>query len=155
MLCQPSPQITHPDNSPYNVAKINSTLRLGLTWDVPWSCEPGVFPLFSFEMLNKCLLDKPYHKANEVSIFTMEVDSVRQDASELEKDVYKSRHTKEMVRTAIVSDSTRVGLVNIPKEDLKAGVRITGGCNATIKLQVIGGKQERKISSDEEKLSIG
>ena len=56
--------------------------------------------------------------------------------------------------TATVSDSARVGLVNIPG-DLTAGVRITGGCNATIKLQVIGGKQERIISSDEENLSIG
>ena len=94
-------------------------------------------------------------KVNEVSIFTMEVNLARQDASVLEEAVYDNRHTKEMLKTAIVSDSARVGLVNIPEEDLTAGVRITGGCNATIKLQMIGGKQERRISSDEEKLSIG
>ena len=83
---------------------------------------------------------------------------MRQDASELEEAVYDNRHTKEMNRhTATVSNRARVGLVNIPEEEMTAGVRITGGCNATIKLQVIGGKQkERRISSDEEEtLSIG
>ena len=84
----------------------------------------------------------------------MEVNSARQDASELEEDVYNNRHKKGMLMTATVSDSARVGLVNIP-EDLTAGVRITGGCNATMKLQVIGGKQERRISSDKEKLRTG
>ena len=102
---------------------------------------------------------------------------MRQDASELEEAVYDNRHTKEMNRhTTTVSNRARVGLfsipvlrnkfirthtrqkiLNIPEEEMTAGVRITGGCNATIKLQVIGGgKQERRISSDEEeKLSIG
>ena len=103
---------------------------------------------------------------------------MRQDASELEEAVYDNRHTKEMNRhTATVSNVARVGLVNIPvlrnkfirthtrqkilnipEEEMTAGVRITGGCNATIKLQVIGGgkQKERRISSDEEEtLSIG
>ena len=84
---------------------------------------------------------------------------MRQDASELEEAVYDNRHTKEMNRhTATVSNVARGGLVNIPEEEMTAGVRITGGCNATIKLQVIGGgkQKERRISSDEEEtLSIG
>ena len=33
-------KITHPDNSPYLVGT-NTTLRLGLTWNVPWGCRKG------------------------------------------------------------------------------------------------------------------
>ena len=105
-----------------------------------------------------CILDVD----NEVSVFTMEVNFVRQNAGKLEEDVYANRHSKGVGSTALVPNTqTRVGLVDIPYDDMTAGVIMTRGCNATITFQVIGGKKERisvpgsQDSNDEEKLSTG
>ena len=100
--------------------------------------------------------------ANEVSIYTMEVDLVNQKASTLQEKVYNSKHTQGLKFTAKVPNTnTRVGIDDIPGiPDMAAGVRMTSGCNATITFQVIGGKTESistgsPDSNDDEKLSIG
>ena len=98
---------------------------------------------------------------NRVSVFKMEVNFVRQNAGKLEEDLYDNRHSKGVSSTALVPNTkSRVGLVDIPLDDMTAGVRMTGGCNATITFQVIGGKKERSVprspdSNDEEKPSTG
>ena len=100
--------------------------------------------------------------ANEVSIFTMEVNLGSQKASTLQEEVYYNKHTRGLKFTAKVPNTnTRVGTEDIPGiPDMTAGVRMTAGCNSTITFQVIGGKKEGGISGsqdskNDEKLSIG
>ena len=97
---------------------------------------------------------------NQVSVFAFPV-AFKQDAMELEGEIYASRHKK---RDTVTLPNTRdtIGLVNIPGVDMTAGVKMTGGCNATLTLQVIGGLtggsgggSDPPGSSDEEKLSLG
>ena len=99
-------QISHEDKKPFHHK--NKTLRLFLSWYIPWSCKPAV--------------------PNKVNVFIQEEsrdDITVKDLQNLHKSFAEEEKPDNMDAVSL-------------NDILAVSVKISNGCKETLKLQIIG-----------------